>query len=83
MPIVEEPFSPQHVDYDPLETQYTLHRVGYFSTSKDAPVLQLRVDWTPDEESYWETAITVVVCNPQRFTTKTLLLNVRIFVSLL
>jgi hypothetical protein len=76
MPIVEESFSPQHVDYDPLETQYTLHRVGYFSTSKAAPVLQLRVDWTPDEESYWETAISVVLGNPEIFTRKTLLLNV-------
>jgi hypothetical protein len=82
MPIVEEPFSPQHIHFDPLEPRPPLYRAGYFSTSTIAPVLQLRVDWAPDEETYWETAITVALGNPQIFTRQVLpILGVSVFVS--
>jgi hypothetical protein len=78
MPIVEEPFDPVYIEYTGATVNLEWIRVGYFSTSERAPVLDLRIDWLPAddwESHYEETVVTVVLANPQLHTNRMLLAN--------
>jgi hypothetical protein len=77
MPIIEEPLNRRHVRYDPMLSMPTsLERVGYFSTSSRAQVLDILVDWSPDDGDYWDTAVIVVLANPAQHTENTFGLQV-------
>jgi hypothetical protein len=80
MPIIEGPLDLVRVCYDPrLSAQTPLRRVGYFSTSSRAQVLDIIIDWSPDDGDYWDTAVIVVLANPARYTQNTIGLQVRTF----
>ena len=68
MPDIEEPLNTIHVRYDPrFPESPSIIRVGYFSTSARAPVLDLVIDWSPDDGEYWDAAITVLLANPDMY----------------
>ena len=65
MPMVEEPFDTLPIEYSGTSIQLLWIRVGYFTTSKRAPVMDIRINWVPEDENN-ETAVTVVLANPQK-----------------